>query len=238
MKTQLALPLAVVVVVVLAFTWAHGVMTERFGFLKTTSATLNQFTERVPEIPLTIGSWVGSEEEVDPVQFKLTNCTKCVQRHYRNRDTGQAVDFYLVSGSGRNITIHTPDWCYRAVGYIADSEPVQYRMAAEGIKPDPEFATAVFRKHDEQSGLSQILRIFWTYSADGVWTGPKWAKLVLTRRNALYKIYLICRVEPNSSAAEKDSAAPAFVKDCFPTINAVLFQDESSEAAEPVADST
>jgi hypothetical protein len=231
------LPLIAVFLVLAVGTWYHGVMTERWRMRS--SADLDRFTKLVPQLPLKIGDWEGTEDEIDEETFKQTNCTAYVQRTYRHAKTGQLVSLYLVSGSGRNITVHSPDWCYRAAGFMADSDPVTYKISSEDLTPDPEFATAVFRKIDKQTGASNVLRIFWTYSMDGKWRGPKWAKLVLTRYAALYKVYVMYNVLPGGEAEPSKTPIPQFVQDTFATLNQTLFPDATKSAsAEKVARQT
>jgi hypothetical protein len=231
---KVSLPLIAAGIAVLIGTWYHGVMTERWGMRR--SGSLDKFTELVPHVPMEFGPWIGTEDKVDEEQFKLTNCTACIQRTYRHKDTGESVSLYLVSGSGRNITIHTPDWCYRASGFLADSDPVTYRIDTDDVSPDPEFATAVFRKTEEGTGRSSVMRIFWTYSYDGKWTGPTWAKLVLTRQPAVYKVYLIYAVPPNGETEPTRTPVPEFVRDTFAQLNNSLFLQPAKDSATSTAE--
>jgi hypothetical protein len=215
------LPLAAAVAAILIATLVHAYYTERFTPRVTT--TLTAFTQVLPEVPMTIGKWEASVQELDPEQFKLTNCPAAFQRMYRNRETGETVSVYLVVGSGRNITMHSPDWCYAAEGYQQEGSVAQYRIPVKGMASAPEFATAYFRHPESQSGPgARGVRILWTYSEDGNWQGPTVAKLRYTIRPALFKIYFIADVTEDRSTVQ-DTAIPKFVKTALPVINDVLF---------------
>ena len=182
----------------------------------------------MPQVPLKIGPWEGREQELDPEQFKLTNCPIAFQRSYRNRETGDVVDVYLVTGSGRNICIHSPDWCYAAEGFKIEGNISSYRLPVDGVASAPEFATAFFRHPESPPGpQARGLRIMWTYSDDGNWRGPKMAKLTYTIRPALYKIYFIAEATQDRSVVT-DTPIPEFVKTALPVINDVLFQKSES----------
>jgi hypothetical protein len=223
---QLIILIAVVVVLIGTTTVVQGIFTDRW--VPRDSARLRRFTDRVDKIPKVIGLWEGEDDEVDPKEFKRTNCTKCISRRYTNRQTSEKVSLYVVSGTARHITIHTPDWCYQGAGFKMEGKPAQYTMDMGGEVPNPEFATAVFRRPDPVSpAASEGLRIFWAYSDDGQWRGPDWAKVYYAGRPALYKMYLI---GPATNTPE-ESPANAFAKDAFPILSRILFTGEGEGAA-------
>lgn len=227
-KSALILMGLVLSVVVAIGTYAHGIMTDRWE--RVNGELLNQFTVQVPKIPLSFGDWEGTEEFISDKEFEATNCTAYISRRYVNRGTGEIVSMYCVSGTARHITIHSPDWCYQGAGYKMQGKPVQYSAPYSGGSSSAEFLTASFHKADvANTGNDKTLRIFWTYSDDGEWIGPPWAKAFFAGRPALYKIYLICDCSGQDTSA---GASPAnkFTSDLFQSINQTLFA-----AAPPVA---
>lgn len=231
MKT--ILPVAVALVVVGIGTYVQGVFSERWG--KHRSEKLAEFTQRLSDIPLVIGDWEGTDQEVDQAQFVRSGCDGQVSRDYRNRRNGDVVSLYLVSGTGRHVTIHTPDWCYQGAGYDMDKTPIAYTMPVEGVDPNPEFRTATFTKHDV-TGNTDRLRIFWSFTDDGRWLGPASPKPKFGARDAMYKVYLITHAALRRESPE-DSPSLDFAKDFFPLANKVLFPPEPA-ADEPAADTT
>jgi hypothetical protein len=145
---------------------------------------------------------------------------------YRHTDTDDQVAIYLVVGSGRNITMHSPDWCYAAQGYEQVGNVVQYQIPIDNGQ-SAEFATAFFRHPESREGVgARGVRILWSYSDDGSWHGPTVAKLRYTVRPALCKIYFIAQVTEDRSGVQ-DTAIPEFAKIVFPVINDVLFRETS-----------
>ena len=80
-----------------------------------------------------------------------------MSRTYRNRD-GQIVNVYLVTGSARHVTIHTPDWCYVGAGYdIIGGEPQQYTDAESGMEASAGIPGSVLPKGIRRSRHSSNL---------------------------------------------------------------------------------
>jgi hypothetical protein len=227
MKTELLAGI-IALVAIAAATLYHGKKSDRWG--QTTSERLDDFTNRLKDVPIQIGDWVGTDTEVDQEQFKQTHCTGCVQRLYRNRETGAEVSAYLVSGTARHITIHTPDWCYVAAGFDMEGKPTNYAVDCPTLPANPEFLTTTFIKQDPTN--TYRLRIFWSYSDDGKWEGPKWAKPAYAGKPALYKLYMIVTLPEGGRPLNEDPAVE-FAKQLMPVLNSVLFPPAAQAPANP-----
>ncbi len=215
-------PVVVAVLLLAGGTLVNGKYAERWSPRDTEQ--LRRFTAAIPLLPKKIGPWSGTDELISDKEFAATNCTAYVSRRFVNRQSGDVVSVYVVSGSARHITIHTPDWCYQGAGYKMQDKPVAYTLQDSDLKP--EFLTAEFRKpNPADPNQERKLRIFWTYSYDGDWQGPKRAKITYSARSALYKIYLITDVTQRESGVD-DNPAMEFAKIAFPRFNEILFQGD------------
>lgn len=237
-KTKLILPTAVALVIIGVGTYVQGVLSDRWD--KRRTEKLVGFTDRLAEVPMTIGDWDGTDQPFDEDQFKASNCDGQISREYRNHRNQKVVSVYLVSGTGRHVTIHTPDWCYRGAGYeMENSEHIGYSIPVEALDPDPEFRTATFAKPDELTGTSDRLRIFWTFTDDGNWQSPPSPKPAFGAREAMFKLYLITTAARRHESPE-DSPALDFAEEFFPVINEILFREKESvegdESLAPQAD--
>lgn len=215
---SLALPLAVVLILMAVATWIHGALTDRWG--RDRPAELETFTQRLAGLPKVIGPWESTESTVDPQQLQAAQVTGHVARTYRHLTSGQVVSLFAVCGTSRHITLHTPDLCYAAAGYESEGPPLTYPVEA-GLAQPVEFATGLFYK-EEPTRLSQM-RIFWTFSGDGQWRGPRFARTALAGQGALYKIYLVVPVTAGASRSPEDSPAIEFAKELMPKTQPVLF---------------
>jgi len=69
-------------------------------------------------LPLTIGSWEGTDEPVDENTRRIAGDDDFVNRLYRHVETGRCVSLYVgYIGRPRQWLGHRPDVCYRAHGY-------------------------------------------------------------------------------------------------------------------------
>lgn len=221
---SLAPPVATALVVLIVGTGIHGSLTDRWGMVR--SEQLSEFTQRLVEVPASFGPWEGTDADVDPRQLDRAQVTGHVSRIYRHRDTGEEVSLFLVCGTSRHITLHTPDLCYQGAGFSMEEEPGSYSLDLEFAEP-VEFATTRFLK-EESTGVEQ-LRIFWSFSDDGQWLGPRWARTSLAGKDALYKIYLIAPITGRDNYEPQDSPCVAFAKLAMPQLQNILFAPRASE---------
>jgi hypothetical protein len=227
---RLALPLTLILVILLAGTYVQGHRSDRWG--RASSERLIEFTERLKDVPMQVGDWVGRDEPVKEDEFEASNCEGYVSRTYRNRE-GQEVNVYLVSGKALHVTIHTPDWCYVGAGYEKHGDPVQYELPVEGMEVNPEFLTTTFVKEEPLS--KHELRVFWSFSDDGTWKGPRIPKAEFSGRPALFKIYLITDLSQVKDDGIETNPSFEFAKAFMPEINKILFgkKDEPIAPVEP-----
>lgn len=216
----------VVVLLTIGGAYTQGRMTDRWS--NEVSQRLEKFTTKLDGVPTQFGNWISEEMPVDEAQFKESNCHGRVSRLYKNTITGEQVNVFLVSGKGYHCTIHTPDYCYVAAGYETLKAPTNYSVDVPGVGKS-EFLNAMFRKVTATETTQ--LRILWTYSKDGKWSAPKFAKYTLGNEPALYKIYLITQQTQDGRPVEQDPSVE-FAKEFFPVLEQVLFTESV-----PVAES-
>jgi hypothetical protein len=214
---KMMIPLIAVVSLLAVGTYFQGVFSERW--IPQTSERLEAFTKCVSRVPLQIGKWEGRDDKLDPEEFKKTNCTAYVSRRYTNAQSGESVSVYLVSGTARHCTIHSPDWCYQGAGFKMQGKAETHKIPVNGMNPAPEFSTAVFKKQE------QGMRIYWSYAENGEWRGPKFAKTALAGKPAMYKVYLI---GPPTTLAE--NPVDEFAQVFFPKVNPLLFPLGSTQS--------
>jgi hypothetical protein len=219
------IPFAVVIVILAAGTLIEGKFSDRWG--RKSSEKLEAFTARLKDVPMNVGGWDGEDDAINEEEFKASNCAGCLSRTYRNRE-GQQVNVYVVSGTARHVTIHTPDWCYVGAGYKMEMEPQQYSMTEVPLEHAPEFLTTRFLK--ETALDTHRIRIFWSFSDNGDWIGPRMPKPAFAGKNAMYKIYMITQIDGQSIGADiENNPTLNFAKDFFPVLNKVLFKENDDQ---------
>src|SRR5262245_5487809 len=91
----------------------HGFWTDRW----VPPADVARAADRLDELPLDVGPWKGHKTEVKPGQAGA-GVAGCIQRRYENVQTGAGVAIALVCGRPGPVSIHTPEVCYGASGYL------------------------------------------------------------------------------------------------------------------------
>jgi len=225
-----ALPIAVVVLLMAVCTVLQGRWSERWG--SPVSPLLDEWTSRLDQVPLEFGNWEGHEVSGNPEQLKASGAVGGVGRAYKNRETGEAVSVFLVCGTSRKVTAHTPDKCYVAAGYRMGVSPETVELEA-GETDTAQFFTAPFQKTEQVE--SQRLRILWAWSADGEWMAPGTGtthKIALSKYPALFKLYVFGDCKEMEQSVQ-ETACDEFIKDFMPVLNQALFQADSADASAP-----
>lgn len=224
MKQNIAIAVAAVLIV--GAGWREWTWT---GFPSGVSESVEEqaFAERLEKVPLNIGEWEGTDlEKMDPRERATAGISGELSRNYHNRRTGETVAMFIVSGNARQVAQHTPNQCYVAAGYTMMHEPGPYSVEVGSATVD--FSTTEFKK--EQVGGTQLLRIFWTWSFDGKWEAPRFERVKLAGRPALYKMYLSTDEFRSGGRSVEKTPSLAFIRDVLPVLNATLFPT-TAEAA-------
>jgi hypothetical protein len=194
-----SLPILVASALLLLAGLVHGLCTGRWR----PSDALKAAAARVQTVPLTVAGWKGEELPVNPGDFAQAGAQGYWMRSYTDA-RGDAFTVLLMCGPWGKMSVHTPDLCYRGVGYEMVGEAVRHKVTVPGGEAPAEFWTARFRK--QSSAGTTTLRICWTWTADGRWQAPEQPRWSLAGSPFLYKLYVVRDVtrEPESatSAAE------------------------------------
>ena len=213
------LPLVTAFVVVIGSGIAHGLWTDRWS----TSEELRHAAERVGQIPLDVGDWRGEEKELSELQRTLGDIKGYRSRNYVHRVIRtNELQFLIVCGDPRYISVHTPEVCYEGAGYSQVGPPQKHTVTPEGGEPAT-FQVGLFR-HTE-AGVPVHLRIFWAFAtADGRWVAPDEPRLAFSRfrHRYLYKIYVIRQLARPDEPLDTDPCND-FLKQMLPELPKALF---------------
>lgn len=199
----------------------EGTLTSRWA--PPQSELLDQWGVRLQDIPLTFGDWQGEalpdSSEQEKAMAKFTGERGIV---YRNRRTGKQVQMSLVCGKGRNVSIHTPDRCFKGQGFNLGEKIATYTVDSPHGKS--EFYTSVFTRESRES--TERVRVLWSWNNAKGWAAPAWPKAAHAWTPALYKLYLISTV---SNLTEKltDNPAIQFAEEFVPILDKTLFREET-----------
>ena len=197
---------------ILACGVVHGFWSDRWQPPVETAAA----AARMDALPMEVGDWVGSVVEVKNPQ--AGGVAGAIERHYENRRTGDAVSVFLVCGRPGPVSIHTPEACYAANGFVVGAKS---RAAARDKGGDFWSADAVKTKAAEETRL----RIYWGWNDGNGWTAPddaRWTFVAYRRSPVLFKLYVL-RDLGGPAPASKDEPCQAFLRAMLPELDRTLF---------------
>jgi hypothetical protein len=190
----------------------HGYWTDRWQPPIAAAAA----AARMDAIPMEVGDWVGSPVEVKNPQSGGVAGT--LERRYENRRTGESVNVYLVCGRPGPVSIHTPEACYTAGGYVVGQKS---KSAIREQGGDFWSADAVKTTASEEARL----RIYWSWNDGKGWTAPsdaRWTFVANRRSPILYKLY-VQRDLGGPVQASKEEPCQAFLQAMLPQLDRTLF---------------
>jgi hypothetical protein len=199
------------VIAVLALTlfaaFAHGVATNRWNG--------GDAAPTIPDVPKQFAGWSGEDQESNIDDPALANLT----RTYTHKASGRTFVISLTVGHPGITAVHTPDYCYRGGGYEM-TEAIVKRDAGSRCT----FRTTTFRK--STAAGTELLRIFWAWSAGEAWAAPDYPRLHFMGKPSLYKLYVVA---PGGAEAVpgKDPVLDEFLTSFLAVLDRALFARQS-----------
>ena len=214
------LPLLAAGAVLVVCGLVHGLWSDRWG----TSEAVTRATERLERVPRRMGDWEGEDESISRRELALSGATGCLVRRYTSRRTGEAITVILLCGRPGPVSVHTPDVCYRGLGFEPVGDPKRWESPVSVGGSPAEFRTVKFRK--EEPGRVTHLRIFWSWSATGRWQEHGSPRLTFATQPVLYKLYLVRQLAgaDEDEGLETDPAGD-FLRDFLPALQQGLFSE-------------
>jgi len=192
----------------------HGFWTDRWA----PPAETAQAAARLDEVPLELGEWDGQVNEVKEGEAGA-GVAGCIKRRYVHRKTGTVVSLFLVCGRPGPVSIHTPEVCYGASGFLVGGKN---RFDADEAGDALWKADAIRTSATEETRL----RLYWAWNGGNTWTPSEDARLQFVRYPVLHKLYVVREM---SSLSESNSIEPCeeFLRVLLPALRKTLFEPGS-----------
>jgi hypothetical protein len=210
------LPAVFAVALLLLSGIAHGLWTDRWGVAGARRAA----AERLSRLPLTIGNWDGTEVTIDPRQRARANVAGFLGRHYVQRQSGQGISVFLVSGRPGPVSVHTPEFCLPGSGFQMVGSKDRQTLTYGDPSREAVFFTADFAR--EAATTTGLQRVYWAWCVEGDWQAVDNPRVGLGRYSNLYKLYIMHRVSGPGDLPEEE-ACRAFLRVLLPELQHSLF---------------
>lgn len=206
----------IALLVLVAVGFVHGMWGNRWG----RPEELDTALARVALVPAAFGDWQAKDVELTPGDqrsFELAGAQRYWMRAYLHRRSQAAITVVLMCGRAGRMAVHTPEVCYRGAGYEMDGVALPVTVSGEAGVPLGAFWTARFSKH---TGVASDLRLYWAWTADGVWQAPSSPRWLYRGAPFLYKLYVSQDAIRSDVSTE---ATPEFLRQFLPQVKQALF---------------
>ena len=211
MRQKAAVGLAVILVLAAGFvrrSWTAGA--DNAPAMAAAVASLER-------MPLTIGSWRGTPQEMDGAELAGAGYAGAVWRRYEDTATGSVVSVLLICGRPGRVAVHSPDVCYPGAGYEMLGEPTRAVLPLPDGAAPAEFWKARFARPADAA--QRPLGIYWSWTAGERWQAVDSPRLAFAGVPVLYKLYVVAAT--GADPGSRDVAAE-FAQRLLPQLAALL----------------
>jgi hypothetical protein len=177
------LPWIVAFVLVVGAGVVQGLHTDRWM----NSPDLAVADAKLEGLPMTFGEWEGKDRVMEASQKDLAEIVGYKMRTYRHKGTGAEVQVLIMFGRPGPIAVHSPDICFRGLGYKPSGEKTTNPCKE---LPAMEFKTARFEIKDAAEP-NPAQRVYWGWTTDGNWSAPNDTRRTFASYRALFKMYVM-----------------------------------------------
>jgi hypothetical protein len=168
------------------------------------------YRQRVKDVaallPMTIGNWIATNQEVEQSAVKILHPNVIISRQYRNALTGQDVGFLFVDVQDARDTVgHYPPICYPAQGWSTQViQPLTWRLPDRSVNlTEYTFVSALFDKDG-----TLVVDDFFVLPQIGI--VPNRDPVIAAARDLSRRFYGVAQVQfvflGDTTAAQRESA--------------------------------
>jgi hypothetical protein len=188
----------------------HGKRTERWG----PSIDVLTAAARVNDVPMTIGEWEATSEELNPRHLKAAGVAGYISRRYVHRHTKTEISVLVLCGSPGPISLHSPEICFPSSGF-GESGSREKRSFPTTAGASNDLFVARFIKNGT---APESLLVYWAWKANGPWTAPDGdPRTAFLNVPALYKLYIVHGVARSNGPVE-DETCEEFLRLLLPEL--------------------
>lgn len=176
---------------------------------------LRAASDRLSKIPESIGEWTSTAGTITERELQMAQAAGFLRRTYQNQQTGYSVTLTVLCGPAGPMSVHQPTACFEGVGYELASGP--HDVTIPSTPHDATLSKAAFRP--PAAIANEIVRVFWSWNAAGIWQAPTNPRLAFRGQPLLYKLYV---VDQGLEAAADLAQAESFLTDALPVIQEAL----------------
>ncbi len=207
-------PVSIVVILLSGYGVAEGLWSDRW----VTSPELTEAQDRLSSLPLVVGPWKGSDEELDARQIRIGELKAHLFRRYVHETNGESMTVLAVCGRPGPISVHSPQVCFGGSGFTPKGDRVRHKVEAAGLSKQ---ATFWSERYEKKGALPEYLQIYYGWNDSTGWQAVDNPRLKFAPARALYKLYVVRRLTQPDEAPE-NNPVPAFLQLLVPQLDECL----------------
>lgn len=202
-------------------TYLQGSWTHRWS--NQPDKAMQGLVDRYESIPKRVGDqWIGEDTPYSKEELQAAGAHAHLSRSYRNSETGERVSVFMICGYARDVTVHTPEFCYVGAGFEVESPPSTFAIESPEGSAAAELSTSTFLKERPNATIHQ--RILWGWTAGERWNTPDYPRWKYPGKSVLNKVYLISNIEAGSSdELAQDHPVVRFGREFLPLARETLY---------------
>lgn len=146
------------------------------------------------DIPLTLGPWVGEDQEVDEKIIRITGSTDSIFRTYQNQNTGQRVSILVLFGPSSAMHGHIPEVCYPSSGFDQVRDASLRVVRASDAEDAPSWLFRELAYVRGEAGQTDMQDVLYTWRHQGKWNPNLSSYKELERLPSMFKVQAARRV--------------------------------------------
>lgn len=185
---------------------------------------LVQAAVRVDQIPETIGAWeLQSANPLPQDSVNMLQCAGHTSRTYRNRESGQIVNMFVIVGPPGPTAAHTPEICYSSRDYniMGGKEKI---LLPTPRHPQSSVWALTLRGNDVRADL---LDVAYAWNSGSGWEASDSPRYGYRGKPYLYKLQVAGIVDVTQPGQQRP--CQDFLRELLPTLDRILLS--SPEAA-------
>jgi hypothetical protein len=178
------------------------------------------------EFPRTLGSWTSNARDDDQLADEISRIAGSSDhfiRVYNDQSSGDVAGVLAIYGLANSVFAHTPDVCYRAIGFQQVMAAEERRIEVPGWPKPVRFRALYFVK--KVGGVSEYTEVLYTFLHNGDWlsdVAPRWK--MFRFHPGMFKLQVERRV---TSLSLEASPSPDLLKRLIQVINTRVAQSKA-----------
>ncbi|MCC7087144.1 MAG: exosortase-associated EpsI family protein [Pirellulales bacterium] len=192
----------------------QGHLTNRWG----ASQRMEAAVPVLQSLPKDLGPWrLDAPDKLPPEVVKTLQCPVYAGGQYSNRETGETVLVSALLGPPGTMSVHRPEICFSAISFPQETDRQRTVILSDGI----EHSAWKVQFRDMNSTDGGIMRVYYAWSDDGVWSAAEQPRIAFGTKPFLFKVQVVVRLS-EAAASQASDPGQSFLSEFIPVFRKLI----------------